>query len=63
MGETRGQEVIGFHNWIQLYLQEKRGNIDYRGYFRRGTVGDVAQRGTCELRWTILSVFKNIDEN
>jgi len=38
VGETRGQDVIGFHNWIQLYLQEKAQNIDYRGYFRRGTV-------------------------
>jgi poly(U)-specific endoribonuclease len=25
-------EVIGFHNWIQFYLQEKRGSIDYKGY-------------------------------
>ena len=38
VGETREGKVIGFHNWIQFYLQEKRGNIDYRGYFRRGTV-------------------------
>ncbi|XP_067833376.1 uridylate-specific endoribonuclease B-like, partial [Heptranchias perlo] len=33
VGETRGgQRVIGFHNWIQLYLQEKLGHVDYRGY-------------------------------
>ena len=38
VGECRGgrgrerHEVIGFHNWIQYYLQEKRGNIDYKGY-------------------------------
>lgn len=38
VGETKGQDVIGFHNWIQLYLQEKLGNVDYKGYFRRGTV-------------------------
>ncbi|XP_016151444.1 uridylate-specific endoribonuclease B [Sinocyclocheilus grahami] len=31
--ETRGgRTVIGFHNWIQLYLQEKLGHIDYKGY-------------------------------
>ena len=33
VGETRGEkEVIGLHNWIQFYLQEKRGNIDYKGF-------------------------------
>ncbi|XP_065670131.1 uridylate-specific endoribonuclease B [Hydra vulgaris] len=33
VGETRGQkEVIGFHNWIQFYLQEKAGNVDYKGF-------------------------------
>lgn len=33
VGETRGgTEVIGFHNWIQFYLQEKAGNVDYQGY-------------------------------
>lgn len=35
VGETRGgEEVIGFHNWIQFYLQEKAGNVDYQGYIR-----------------------------
>ena len=33
VGETRGEkEVIGFHNWIQFYLQEKAGHVDYQGY-------------------------------
>ena len=33
VGETRGkQEVIGFHNWIQFYLQEKAKNVDYKGF-------------------------------
>jgi len=38
VGETRQHDVTGFHNWIQFYLQEKAGQLDYRGYFRRGTV-------------------------
>lgn len=38
VGESRDRQIIGFHNWVQFYLQEKKGNIDYRGYFRRGTV-------------------------
>lgn len=33
VGETRGdKEVIGFHNWIQFYLQEKAGAVDYKGF-------------------------------
>uniref|UniRef100_UPI00398F55DF uridylate-specific endoribonuclease B n=1 Tax=Pristiophorus japonicus TaxID=55135 RepID=UPI00398F55DF len=33
VGETRGgRTVIGFHNWIQFYLQEKLGHVNYRGY-------------------------------
>ena len=23
---------IGMHNWIQLYLEEKKGKMDYRGF-------------------------------
>lgn len=39
VGECRGppggqKDVIGFHNWIQFYLEEKRGNIDYKGWIR-----------------------------
>lgn len=33
VGETKsGTEIVGFHNWIQFYLQEKNGNLDYKGY-------------------------------
>jgi len=37
VGEIKGEDVVGFHNWVCFYLQEKAGNIDYHGYFRRGT--------------------------
>lgn len=33
VGETKsGTEIVGFHNWIQFYLQEKNGTLDYKGY-------------------------------
>ncbi|NXO99535.1 ENDUA protein, partial [Certhia brachydactyla] len=36
VGETRhGKEIIGFHNWVQFYLQEKHNQIDYKGYVAR----------------------------
>ncbi|XP_069018465.1 uridylate-specific endoribonuclease C isoform X2 [Embiotoca jacksoni] len=36
VGETKsGTEIIGFHNWIQFYLQEKNHHLDYKGYKAR----------------------------
>uniref|UniRef100_A0A3B3UGM2 Uridylate-specific endoribonuclease n=1 Tax=Poecilia latipinna TaxID=48699 RepID=A0A3B3UGM2_9TELE len=33
VGETKsGTEVIGFHNWVQFFLQEKNSHLDYKGY-------------------------------
>ena len=34
VGETRNKEPMGFHNWIQFYLQEKAGKVDYQGYIQ-----------------------------
>nr|XP_019934254.1 PREDICTED: poly(U)-specific endoribonuclease-C-like [Paralichthys olivaceus] len=36
VGETKsGTEIVGFHNWIQFYLQEKNSHLDYKGYKAR----------------------------
>ncbi|XP_010713749.1 poly(U)-specific endoribonuclease-like isoform X1 [Meleagris gallopavo] len=33
VGETRlGKQILGLHNWVQFYLQEKHKQIDYKGY-------------------------------
>ncbi|CAH1266493.1 ENDOU [Branchiostoma lanceolatum] len=29
VGETVNERVIGFHNWVQLYLEESQGNFIY----------------------------------
>jgi len=34
VGEIRDGKVSGFHNWIRFYLEEKKGNVDYRGYIK-----------------------------
>ena len=52
VGETRGaDEVIGFHNWIQFYLQEKAGHVDYQGYILGTKVRTIlrilARKGLC----------------
>lgn len=34
VGEVKNGQISGFHNWIQFYLEEKAGNVDYRGYIK-----------------------------
>lgn len=36
VGETKyGKEIMGLHNWVQFYLQEKHDHVDYKGYKAR----------------------------
>jgi poly(U)-specific endoribonuclease len=39
--EAEGLKVSGLHNWIQLYLEEKAGRLDYQGFIKpkRNAVG------------------------
>ncbi|KAG5273454.1 hypothetical protein AALO_G00151470 [Alosa alosa] len=33
VGESKfGREIMGLHNWVQYYLQEKHKHLDYKGY-------------------------------
>lgn len=41
VGEVKDGDVSGFHNWIQFYLEEKRGRVDYRGYIKPRSRGDA----------------------
>lgn len=34
VGEIKNGKVSGFHNWIYFYQQEKKGDVDYRGYIK-----------------------------
>lgn len=58
VGETRGEkEVIGFHNWIQFYLQEKAGHVDYQGYIL-GT--KVCEGCYMNLRGSIYLILRSV---
>ncbi|KAG2486791.1 hypothetical protein HYH03_014590 [Edaphochlamys debaryana] len=34
VGESKGDSITGFHNWVQFYIEEARGHVDYLGYVR-----------------------------
>lgn len=49
VGETKsGTEIIGFHNWIQFYLQEKNSHLDYKGYRARNH--DLVSITVCQIK-------------
>lgn len=34
VGEIKNDKISGFHNWIRFYLEERKGNINYKGYIK-----------------------------
>ncbi|CAJ1969494.1 unnamed protein product [Cylindrotheca closterium] len=34
VGEVKNGKISGFHNWIQLWMEEQKGDLDYRGYIK-----------------------------
>lgn len=43
IGEIKDEKVTGFHNWINFYNEEKKGNVDYRGYVKPRGSNNAAQ--------------------
>jgi poly(U)-specific endoribonuclease len=61
IGEVKNGEVSGFHNWINFYLEEKKGDIDYRGYIKpRGN--NEAQHGDDDYLLTLQFAWKGVEK-
>lgn len=46
LNEVSNGTMIGLHNWVYLYEQEKSGRLDYQGYIKKmdlGTKGEIAK--------------------
>lgn len=46
LNEVSNGTMIGLHNWVYLYDQEKAGRIDYQGYIKKmdlGSKGEIAK--------------------
>jgi poly(U)-specific endoribonuclease len=52
LGEREGEKVTGLHNWIQMYIEEKQGNFDYKGKIRpRRRHAETDQFITIQFEW------------
>ncbi|CAE6191772.1 unnamed protein product [Arabidopsis arenosa] len=60
--QSGGEQVSGFHNWLQFYLEEAKGTVDYQGYIfprRRGEIPDSeTQLLTIQFEWN--GVLKSV---
>lgn len=41
LSEMKYGSPIGLHNWIYFYQKENRTDVDYKGYMRKLTLGNV----------------------
>lgn len=61
VGETKhGQEVMGLHNWVQFYLQEKHNHVDYKGYKARDNKDSVRKQGVDVMNNELSCVNSNL---
>mmetsp|Transcript_114 Transcript_114/g.328 ORF Transcript_114/g.328 Transcript_114/m.328 type:complete len:327 (+) Transcript_114:114-1094(+) len=52
VGEESRGKIIGLHNWVQYYLEEKKGNIDYLGWTgRQDTCVDDTTFASIKFAW------------
>lgn len=58
VGEVKNGEISGFHNWIQFFLEERAGNVDYRGYIKPRSRESTAETNDDDPGELVSSAFK-----
>jgi len=60
VGEFGNGKVSGFHNWVQFYLEEKKGRVDYQGFvfpkkknYTEVVLDDNAQLIDVQFTWDV----------
>lgn len=51
LNEIKNNEISGLHNWIYFNEQEKAQNLDYKGYTKTLSLGNVSSKST--VTWNI----------
>ena len=56
-------QVIGFHNWLMLHAEEKKGALDYRGYILPRKRGKGSSPGPTQQLLTIQFLWGGIEKS
>lgn len=53
VGEEKDGKITGLHNWVQYYIEEKKGKIDYQGWQGKqdSDYGDDVHLVTVKFAW------------
>jgi len=62
VGEIKDDSISGFHNWLQFYIEEQKGDLDYRGYIKPRSSGQAETNSddhvlTLQFRWHEIEKF------
>ncbi|KAK6173058.1 hypothetical protein SNE40_016592 [Patella caerulea] len=57
VGEEKSTSIGGFHNWIQFYLEEKAGRLDYTGWVSQALPRTVGSQFKWNGKWKGLGSF------
>jgi poly(U)-specific endoribonuclease len=62
VGEVKNDSISGFHNWLQFYLEEQKGALDYRGYVKPKDYAEAQANSddhilTLQFRWNGIEKF------